>query len=120
MLLQLLGAAIIISVTQLKTLFGIDSKDGDSFITKFIYDFSAIKSINWITSLTGILCAIFIIMFRYTPKKVQYIPSALVVIVVTTVVSWLAHFESHGVDIGMDSLFFDLLYQLLFNLLTLF
>ena len=87
------AAAIIIASSQLGKIFGVDAEKGH-----YHYEFvintvkSAIDHTHWPTLAMALLA--FVIIFtvrRYKPK----LPSVLLAVIITTVLSWLFDFEQH-------------------------
>lgn len=78
------GIAVTIFTTQIKDLLGlqIDGKVPGDFIAKWMVYFQHISTIDWITTLVGILS---IAVIACTPKLSKKIPGSLVAIVLMTV-----------------------------------
>ena len=89
------GAALIIIGSQLGKLFGIKTQ-GNAFFDKLWSIITQLGQIQWLTLAIGlILIALLIILRRISPK----IPGAIIVVVLSTLASWLFHLDAHGVSV---------------------
>jgi SulP family sulfate permease len=87
------AAAIIIGLSQLNKIFGVDKPRSESFISDILVVFQHIGDTHILTLVMGV--SAFVIMWgikKYIPK----IPGVLVAVVSTTLLSWLIGFESMG------------------------
>ncbi len=87
------AAAIIIGLSQLNKVFGVDKPRSESFISDILVVFQHIGDTHILTLVMGV--SAFVIMWgikKYIPK----IPGVLVAVVSTTLLSWLIGFESMG------------------------
>ena len=87
------AAAIIIGLSQLNKVFGVDKPRSESFISDILVVFQHIGDTHILTLVMGV--SAFVIMWgikKYVPK----IPGVLVAVVSTTLLSWLIGFESMG------------------------
>lgn len=90
------AAAIIILFSQIKDVFGLDIERSDDILHAPKYLFSHLKDINFLTLSIGIVGIVLMIILKRINKN---IPGALVVVVLGTVVCWLAGFNERGVNI---------------------
>ena len=91
----LVGVAGIIIASQLGKIFGIKVPSG-SFISEISYFLTHLNQTNIYTLAVGIFTiALILAMKRYLPR----IPSALVVVVVLTIASFVLDFQSQGISI---------------------
>jgi len=89
------GAALIIIGSQLGKLFGIKTQ-GNAFFDKLWSIITQLGQTQWLTLAIGlILIALLIILRRISPK----IPGAIIVVVLSTLASWLFHLDTHGVSV---------------------
>jgi len=87
------AAAIIIGLSQLNKVFGVEKPRSESFINDILAVFQHVGDTHIFTLIMGV--SAFIIMWgvkKYMPK----IPGVLVAVVSTTLVSWLIGFETLG------------------------
>lgn len=90
------AATIIIAVTQLRDLLGISIPRFSHSYETVNYALSHIAQSNWIALVTGLGSLLIIIGLRYVKKS---LPSALIVVVLATFLSWLLQLEQHGLDV---------------------
>ena len=89
------GVALIIIESQLGKLFGIKTQ-GNNFFDKLWSIIIQLGQTQWLTLAIGLtLIVLLIILRRISPK----IPGAIIVVVLSTLVSWLFHLDAHGVSI---------------------
>ncbi len=89
------GAALIIIESQLGKLFGIKTP-GNTFLEKLWSIIIQLGQTQWLTFAIGLtLIALLLILRRISPK----IPGAIIVVVLSTFVSWLFHLDAYGVSI---------------------
>ena len=78
------GIAVTIFTTQIKDLFGlsIEGKMPGDFLSKWMLYFQQFETVDWITTLVGVLS---IVIIALTPKVSKKIPGSLLAIVLMTV-----------------------------------
>ncbi|QKT02560.1 STAS domain-containing protein [Ectothiorhodospiraceae bacterium 2226] len=87
------AAAIIIGLSQLNKLLGVQMGTSDYFFLNILAVFQQIAAAHWPSLLMGLLAfAIMISLKKYVPK----VPGVLMAVVVTTVLSWAIGFERTG------------------------
>ena len=87
------AAAIIIGLSQLNKIFGVDKPRTESFMSDIWAMFQNLGDTHVLTLIMGVF-AIFIMwgMKKYVPK----IPGVLIAVVITTILSYLIGFEEQG------------------------
>ncbi len=89
------GAALIIIESQLGKLFGMKTP-GNNFLEKLWSIIIQLGQTQWLTLAIGLtLIALLIILRRISPR----IPGAIIVVVLSTLASWLLHLDAHGVSV---------------------
>jgi sulfate permease, SulP family len=89
------GAALIIIESQLGKLFGIKTQ-GDAFFSKLWSIITQLGQTHWLTLAVGLALIAFLLMLRRISPK---IPGPVIVVVLTTLASWLFHLDTHGVSV---------------------
>ena len=87
------AAAIIIGLSQLNKIFGVEKPRSESFISDILVVFQHVGDTHILTLMMGV--SAFAIMWGLK-KYIPNIPGVLVAVVATTLVSWLIDFESLG------------------------
>lgn len=95
------GIAVTIFTTQIKDLLGLNITEAipADFVSKWIVYFRHITTIDWLTTLIGVLS---ILIIALTPKVSKKVPGSLVAIIVMTVGVYFlnAHTSMHVTTIG--------------------
>lgn len=95
------GIAVTIFTTQIKDLLGLNITESipADFVSKWIIYFRHITTIDWLTTLIGVLS---ILIIALTPKVSKKVPGSLVAIIVMTVGVYFlnAHTSMHVTTIG--------------------
>lgn len=87
------AAAIIIGLSQLNKLFGVDMQRSEHFVNDILGVVTHIGGSHMLTVMMAVIAfAIMISMKKYIPKA----PGVLVAVVCTTLLSWLIGFEQAG------------------------
>lgn len=85
------GIAIVIFSSQIKDFFGLDIVDVPSdFIAKWNSYFTNLDTINWTSTLIGLISVLIIILF---PKISKKIPGALVALLVSSLLVYFLHLD---------------------------
>ena len=90
------AAAIIIGLSQLKHLLGVDIERSSRIHELIINTGNVISGTNWITLLVGLSGILIILAIKKWMKK---IPAALVLVVFGILVTYLLHLNEYGVSI---------------------
>lgn len=90
------GAGILISVNQLRYLFGLDIPGSPSLIVTLTDTFQNLGSLNMPTTMIGLLSIVIIVVSRRINKKM---PGALIAMVVTAVLVYIFDLEAAGVSV---------------------
>eukprot|EP00043_Microstomoeca_roanoka_P028363 m.17734 g.17734 ORF g.17734 m.17734 type:complete len:661 (+) comp8349_c0_seq1:248-2230(+) len=102
------GSALIIGLSQFKHLFGVSIERSDLVHETLEYLFKELKNTNWRTFLVSISAMAIILFWRYPPKSEKFnwfrkyfkpLPSAMVVVVLFTIISYAADLEQHDVKL---------------------
>lgn len=93
------AAALIIALSQLKNLLGVDLQKGNKIHELLIEVYHHINEINWITFAIGILSILILVFFKKLTKK---IPAALVLVVLGIVAVKYFNLNEIGVKIIGD------------------
>jgi len=93
------AAAIIIGINQLKDILGIVIPRFELTGETFLYAMRHLGEANWIAVLISLGSMIAMLVMRWWNRK---IPGALIVVFITTLLSWGFELESRGLDIVKD------------------
>jgi SulP family sulfate permease len=92
----------LISVGQFPTLFGIKVPK-EQFFYETLYELlKRIPDTQVWTFMIGLVSLLFLLSLRFLEKKVpklKLVPGALIVLVITTLLSWALDLHSHGVQV---------------------
>ncbi len=91
-----MAAAIIIAVSQMKNLLGLEIPRSTNFFTNLANTFSSLLQLHPWTSAVGILGVMFLYFFKRLKAP---LPGPVVLLVAGTLVSWLLGFERQGVAV---------------------
>eukprot|EP01068_Selenidium_serpulae_P000773 Selendium_serpulae@DN11363_c0_g1_i2.p1 len=99
------ASAIVIATKQFGYLFGIEEVTSSWMVVQMWQLVSNLGSTNWVALTMGCCGMGLLVAFRYINKRFKVfsrfpLPGALVLIVVTTLITWLARLDiSHGLEI---------------------
>jgi SulP family sulfate permease len=93
------GAAIIICVSQLKSILGLSIPRASHLVIDLQYTFSNLDQANFMTMVIGIGCIVLLLICR---KISKYIPAALIAVIVSSVWVYYKDLWSKGVAIVGD------------------
>ena len=90
------AAAIIIGVSQIKSFTGIAVVSEGTFVSKLISVFSLFETVHPITLLTGMISIVTILFLKKISKK---LPSGLILIILSLLLSYFLNLEQSGVSV---------------------
>lgn len=104
------AAAIVISLTQIENLLGLDVESGGSAVEAVIELGREIGSIHWVTATIGIVCLLALLAYRrYVPRLPTHLlliasrfPAPLILVVGGSLLVWGLGLEAQGVQVVGD------------------
>ena len=93
------AAAVIILISQLKDLMGIEIPRMESSFDTLVY---AINNISETHVLTAGICVISLVIMMVLKKWKKALPSALIVVIASTLLTWIFRWDQLGVSIIKD------------------
>lgn len=90
------AAAIIILFSQLKDFLGMDIGRSEGVLDAPKYAIAHFDEVNLLTLAIGLVSLVFMLLIKKVNKK---IPGPLIIVVIGTLVSWLAQWNQQGVNI---------------------